>query len=61
MKHLLTLIIGIATGMYLHAQNKAIHIPVIHSIDPVVLMLMLIVIIAIVGARRKNMHRGNRK
>ena len=61
MKHILTLIIGIATGMYLHAQNNAIQMPVIHSIDPAALMLMLIVIIAIVGARRKNMRRGNRK
>ena len=54
-------IFGIATGMYLHAQNKEIHMPVIHSIDPIAIGLTVVLIVAVFLARKKNLRRGNRK
>ena len=62
MTHILTFILGVATGMYLAAQAKALHIPeiIIPSklhIDPVAVVLTLIFYLALYNLYRKRSIR----
>ena len=62
MTQMLTFILGVATGMYLAAQAKALHIPeiIIPSklhIDPIAVILTLIFYLALYNLYRKRSIR----
>ena len=69
MKHIITYLFGIVTGMYLYAQTQAIHMPVFRlpkniHIDPVAIGLMLVFILSVMAARKKRptpRFKGTRK
>jgi hypothetical protein len=58
MNTLITFILGIVAGLFLSAQTKALHLPVIHlphtiHLDPLAILLAIIVILAVMSARGK--------
>jgi hypothetical protein len=62
MNTLITFLAGIAAGMYLSAQTTALKMPVFHlpktiHIDPVVILLGAVVVLAIMAARGKHNPR----
>jgi hypothetical protein len=66
MTQMLTFILGVATGIYLAAQAKALHIPeiIIPSklhIDPVAVVLTLIFYLALYNLYRKRTYQRRRK
>ncbi len=66
MTQMLTFILGVATGMYLAAQAKALHIPeiIIPSklhIDPLAIILVMIFCLALYNLYRKRTYQRRRK
>ena len=64
MKTLLTLFAGIVIGLFVAAQAKALNLPVIHlpkhlHIDPLLLLLVVIFLLAVWNMRGK--RTANRK
>ena len=62
MKTFTIFIAGLIAGMWLAGQTKALHMPTFHiprsiSIDPVVILLAVIVVLAIMAARGKHNPR----